>query len=132
LVVADCITGSPATLTFSSPKKGANPAPDTLTLTNCGGQSGWTAALQTNDGGNWLTISPSQGTITLNGSENIQVMVQNASLAYGTYQGSIHFSQGTASWSVTVVNIVQKKQDTSPLTSFVFAISLRAIADKNL
>jgi serine/threonine protein kinase len=104
--LADCISGSTTMLVFTSYRKEQDPA--VVTLTNCGGLSGWNASAQTSDGNNWLNVSPSSGSIAQNGSEDVQVSVDHAGLQRGTYQGELLFVHGSASFTVTVINVVRR------------------------
>ena len=100
--VADCIKGSPSTLTFTTPSL----APQVATLTNCGGSTGWSSSVHTNKGGNWLSLSPSSGNIGLNRNETASVTVAALTLPIGTYQGTITFTKGSASWVLKVVYVI--------------------------
>jgi hypothetical protein len=79
------ISVSPTSFSFSATAGGANPANQTLNLTNTGGGTlNWTAS----DNATWLTVSPASGTApsTLTASVNI------SGLAAGTYNGTITIS----------------------------------------
>jgi serine/threonine protein kinase len=106
--IVDCLSGSPTVLVFSSFKKQADPAPQVVTLTNCGGTSGWNASTQTTDGNDWLSVSPSNDSIAPGGNENVEVIVTHVGIPRGTYQGTILFAHGSASLSVSITNIVKK------------------------
>lgn len=105
----DCLDGSASRLTFTSVLGLGNPPSKGLTLTNCGGPTqNWSAIVATQSGGNWLSTSPSTGMIVANGSENVQIQAVGIGLQVGIYKGSILFTKGAASWSVTVTfTIVQ-------------------------
>lgn len=99
----DCLRGSVSHLTFTSLLGLGNTSPHTVTLTNCGGSTeNWFASIVTGDGGDWLSANPAVGTITLNGSVNIQIQAAGAGLQIGTYQGSVTFFKGPAQWTITV------------------------------
>src|SRR6266581_374050 len=76
------------------------------TLTNCGGSTGWSSSVHTNKGGNWLSLSPSSGNIGLNRNETASVTVAALTLPIGTYQGTITFTKGSASWVLKVVYVI--------------------------
>ncbi len=95
----DCLKGSPSTLTFSS----LSIKPQVVTLTNCGGgTTGWSSLVQTETGGNWLSVSPSSGKIDPNQDENVSVTVVLLTLPIGNYHGTITFTQGSSTWVLTV------------------------------
>ena len=76
---------SPSSLSFSATVGGANPANQSLNISNTGGGTlNWTAS----DNATWLTISPTSGTApsTVTASVNI------SGLAAGTYNGTITVS----------------------------------------
>lgn len=99
----DCLKGSASNLSFTSVLGLGNPAPQTMTLTNCGGNSAnWTASATTNGGGPWLNVNPAGGTIALNGGQNVQIRATSSGLQLGLYSGSITFRKGSATWTVTV------------------------------
>lgn len=101
--VPDCLSGSASNLSFTSVLGLGNPAPQTMTLTNCGGNSGnWTASATTNGGGSWLSANPAGGTIAPNGNQNVQIQAASSGLQLGLYSGSITFHKGSATWTVTV------------------------------
>lgn len=73
---------SPSSLSFTATAGGANPANQSISITNTGGGTlNWTAS----DNATWLTLSPTSGTApsTLTASVNI------SGLAAGTYNGTI-------------------------------------------
>jgi len=97
--VPDCLKGSPSALTFSS----LSLKPQVVTLTNCGGgTTGWSSMVQTETGGNWLSVSPSSGKVDPHRDENVSVTVSHLSLPLGNYHGTITFTQGSATWVLTV------------------------------
>jgi len=97
----DCLKGSPLTLTFFS----LSLKPQVVTLTNCGGgTTGWSSLVQTETGGNWLSVSPSSGKIDPHQDENVSVTVVILTLPIGNYHGTITFTQGSATWVLSVDN----------------------------
>ncbi|HEX5082318.1 MAG TPA: S8 family serine peptidase [Blastocatellia bacterium] len=76
---------NPGSLSFTATAGGANPASQTVSITNLGaGTLNWTAA----DNASWLTVSPTSGVApsTLTASVNV------SGLAAGTYTGTITIS----------------------------------------
>ncbi len=104
---ANCLNGSQSNLSFSSLLGLANPPPHNMTLTDCGGDTrNWSASVATNSGGSWLNINPSNGTIAPGGNQHVQIRAVNPGLPLGVYKGSITFSKGSATWTVTVTYTV--------------------------
>jgi hypothetical protein len=76
---------SPSTVTFGAVQGGANPANQSLALSNTGtGTLNWTVS----DNAAWLTLSPTSGT----GTGTVAMSVNAAGLAVGTYNGTITVS----------------------------------------
>ena len=100
---------TPAVLSFTSVDGSASPSPQVLTISNPGVLPlQWNVASQTSDGSNWLSASPSSGTVTKGNGQSVIVSVNSSLLLPGVYYGTVIFSgQG----SQTVVN--------SPQTIFV-------------
>ena len=89
---------TPALLSFSGVDGGANPASQGVTLSNPGVQPfQWSASTTTNDGANWLSVSPQSGSVAAQGgSQPVQIGVNISSLLPGVYNGTVTFtSQGT-------------------------------------
>src|SRR5262249_30648696 len=68
---------------------GNNPIQQTLSV-NASQQTAFSLTTSTSSGGNWLAVSPTNGVT----ATNLGVVVTSASLAAGTYNGSINFSTG--------------------------------------
>jgi uncharacterized protein (TIGR03437 family) len=77
------ISASPATLTFTQVQNGPAPAAQPITVTGTPGAISFTASAAST--GNWLSVSPASG--TTNGT--VQVSVNGASLAAGSYTGTV-------------------------------------------
>jgi len=76
------IGASPTSLSFAATQGGANPATQTVSVSNTGGGAlSWTAS----DNAAWLTASPASGT----GNGTLTARVNTAGLATGTYTGTI-------------------------------------------
>lgn len=92
------IAVAPASMSFSAQTGGANPASQTLSVTNAG-----TGSLTFNVAGNqpWLSVSPLSGTAPA----SITVTAQTGSLAAGTYNGTITVTSASASNSPVSVPV---------------------------
>jgi hypothetical protein len=76
---------SPSSFSFSATAGGANPANQSLSITNTGGGTlNWTAS----DNATWLSVSPTSGTAP----STVTVSVNITGLAAGTYNGTITVS----------------------------------------
>ncbi|HWU86169.1 MAG TPA: M20/M25/M40 family metallo-hydrolase [Kofleriaceae bacterium] len=84
------ISTTPTSMSFSGTAGGANPASQTLTISNSGtGTLTWTAS----SNAAWLTQSPTSGTAP----SSATVSVSTAGLAAGTYNGAITITAAGAS-----------------------------------
>ncbi len=93
------VSVSPATLTFSGPRGGPDPAAQNLQVAASDGSAiTFAATVSTTTGGNWLFISP--GSVTT--PANISVSVNIGSLAVGTYTGQVTVTSGGVPIQVTV------------------------------
>ena len=103
---------SPATLSFSYQSGGSVPAAQSLALSTNKSTATFSATVATNSGGNWLAVSPASGTTpaTLMASLNQAAL---ASLAAGTYTGSVSVSaSGFTPQTVSVSLVVTKPKAT--------------------
>ena len=91
---APVINATPVSLSFSAQQGGANPASQTVTISNTGGGTlGWIAS----DNAAWLTLSPASGS----GNGTVTVSAAIGSLAVGTYNTTITLS-ATGATTVSV------------------------------
>jgi hypothetical protein len=73
---------APASLSFSAPFGGPNPAAQTLELSNSGGGTlAWTAS----PGASWLSVSPASGSLGAGASKSLSLSVDVAGLADGVH-----------------------------------------------
>ena len=97
---------SPTSLSFSAVVGGANPASQTLSITNTGGGTlTWSASRNAT----WLALSPISG--TGNGSVTVSVNISN--LQAGTYSGWITVSATGATTKTVPVSLTVTSQSTS-------------------
>ena len=93
-VVPPVIGASPTSLSFAATQGGANPATQTVSISNTGGGTlSWTAS----DNAAWLTLSPASGT----GNGAVTLTVTTGSLAAGSYSAMVAFVATGAS-TITV------------------------------
>lgn len=114
-VQASCLRVGPLSMSFDA-GFGSNPNPDTqnISLTNCGLVSDWSATATTSDGNNWLSISPSKGTLKATVSGQITVSINSTTLAIGTYTGTVTIKLGATTVAVTVTLNVSSVITASP------------------
>ena len=105
--VPPAIGVSPTSLSFTAIKGGADPATQTLSISNTGGGTlNWTAV----DNASWLTLLTLLGQASGTGNAVVTISVSTGTLAVGTYTGSIIIS-ATGATSITVpVTLNVKKQ----------------------
>lgn len=110
---------SPTSFSFSATAGGANPANQSLSITNTGGGTlNWTAS----DDAAWLSVSPASGTAPSTATVSVDI----TGLATGTYNGTITISAtGATNTPVTVPVTLTVNAPASPTigvnpTSFSF------------
>src|SRR5574341_802894 len=92
--VPPAIGASPTSFSFTATQGGANPASQTLSLSNTGGGTlSWSAS----DNAAWLTVSPASGT----GNGTVSLSVTTGTLTTGSYSGVITLA-ATGATPVTV------------------------------
>src|SRR5579875_1100131 len=109
-VTVTLVVASPGTLSVSptslalSAVAGQQAAGQGLVVQNSGDQPlNWTAVAATANGGNWLSVTPSQGYLIAHVAASITVNANAAALSPGTYQGTLTFSYaGGSSMQVAV------------------------------
>jgi hypothetical protein len=112
-VQAGCIKASPPSLSFTGVAGVSDPPSQTLSISSCSTGGPWQASTKTNDGANWLSVSPTSGSVSSSGSgappSSVTVSVSNlkTQLAAGQYTGSITFTLGSGTFVVQVSLTVQ-------------------------
>jgi hypothetical protein len=98
---------SPTSLSFTATKGGADPATQTLSISNTGGGTlNWTAV----DNASWLTLLTLLGQASGTGNAVVTVSVSTGSLGVGTYTGSITINAAGATSVIVPVTFNVKKQ----------------------
>lgn len=115
-VQAGCVKATPPRMVFVGTEGVSDPASQTITVTNCGLASNWSAKASTKDGSNWLAVKPTQGSLQANATGTATVTVSNveAGLKAGSYQGSITITIGSQSVSVSIILTVQSAITANP------------------
>jgi Viral BACON domain len=87
------LQATPAVLSFSAIDGGFSPSAQVVTISNPGVRPlNWSGFSATYDGANWLSLSPSSGTVAKGDSQSIAVFVDSSLLLPGVYYGTITFS----------------------------------------
>src|SRR6266700_2519029 len=122
-VQGGCASGNPNTLSYSGVANVSDPVAQTVTITNCGPAGAWSAATQTNNGGNWLFASPTSGTLNAGVSSNVTITATNlkAQLGAGTYTGNVTFKFGAGTFTVHVTLTVMPAPTLSATPTTIFA-----------
>jgi uncharacterized protein (TIGR03437 family) len=112
---------SPGNLTFQAAKGIGAPDPQAISIAKVvSGTVNWTASATTGSGGNWLRISPNQGTAPA----AVTVSVGTTDLPANTYSGYIRITDTASSGAVSVrVDLIVNPQASTILLSqsdFVF------------
>src|SRR6266567_6155510 len=123
MVQGGCASGNPNTLNYSGVANVSDPGAQTVTITNCGPAGAWSAATQTNNGGNWLFASPTSGTLNAGVSSNVTITATNlkAQLGAGTYIGNVTFKFGAGTFTVHVTLTVTPAPTLSATPTTIFA-----------
>jgi uncharacterized protein (TIGR03437 family) len=99
------ISAAPATLSFTQGAGAAAPPAQTISLTSTGGAVTYTATAAMSSGTGWLSVSPGSGTTPGSGSVPLTVNVNGATLAPGTYNGSVTITAAGAAGSPITVGV---------------------------
>jgi hypothetical protein len=104
-----CLSLNTQSLPFTAIQGQGDPAPQTVTLTNCGSAGSWSAS--TANGSSWLTISPAGNTLNAGATQSVTVSVSISGLNPGTYSDTITFtittSNGTNQTTMAIALTVQ-------------------------
>ena len=108
-VQGDCIAASPNALKFNALLHVSEAPAQTVSLTNCGAVGNWSASIKTSDGANWLSATPTSGTLNGNASQTVTISAStlNSTLAAGVYNGTVTFTLGSNTFTVNITFNVQ-------------------------
>jgi len=103
------LTVTPLALSVPAQAGGTNPPAQTLSIGNSGSAAlsatlSWTAVASTENGGNWLSVSPSAGSSTLHAPSTVQVSFNIQGLQPGLYSGQV--AVGTTGIRVPVTLLI--------------------------
>jgi hypothetical protein len=108
VTAAPNISLNPSTLTYAATEGAANPANQTVSLTNTGGTLNWTVS----DSASWLSVSPASGS----SSSTLTTAVNTSGLAAGTYNGTVTVSATGSSSKTVAVTLTVSAPTTSSAT----------------
>ncbi len=109
-VLGGSLTLSSSSLTFSAVQNGTAPNPQTLTV-SASTLTYYTASATST--GNWLSISPSSGTLNTSSNPSLTVSVNQSGLTANTYYGTITLQASGASPQYVSVAVVVSSASTS-------------------
>jgi uncharacterized protein (TIGR03437 family) len=124
----------PSGLLFKAVAGGESPSSQTIMIQNTSGSPvNFHSGRVTVDGNNWLTSSPSDGTVTPTSPTRIVVQPQTGSLGQGVYQGTLtlSFSDGSRR-VVSVVLVIVAPGSALPSSARTAAAAPAACAPKKL
>ena len=87
-------------VSFTYPKNAPSPETRVVHVSNAGsGPLAFSIGSQTNNGGNWLSVTPSFGSVTPKSPANVLITADSTGLAVGTYTGLVTVSSPTTGTS---------------------------------
>jgi uncharacterized protein (TIGR03437 family) len=91
-------------LSFTFPRNPTTTSTQLVLVSNSGtGTLAFSAQAQTATGGNWLSVSPSSGSVTPNTPANLSITANPHGLAAGTYTGTVTVASASSGDSDTVM-----------------------------
>jgi len=102
------ISLNPSSLNYAAKQGAANPANQTVSLTNTGGTLNWTVS----DNASWLSVSPASGS----SSSTLTAVVNTTGLAAGPHNGTITVSTTGSSSKTVAVTLTVSAPTTSSAT----------------
>ncbi len=105
---SSCINVQNQSFTFVGVAGQNDPPSQATTLINCGATGQWSASAVTDDGADWIHLSPRSYTLKEKERQQVNVSVSSAQLKGGTYTGKITFFMGTSSVKVNVTFVVEQ------------------------
>jgi uncharacterized protein (TIGR03437 family) len=91
----------PGPLTFTEAQGGAVPPAQVLALSATGGSATFATNVVTNNGGDWLQVSPTSGTV----GGNLTISIKPNTLSQGTYTGAVTLLLQNASVLSMTINV---------------------------
>jgi len=91
-----------------------NAAQQSVTISNCGEKGNWSAVSTTDDGANWLSVNPGNGTLEKGASQDIAVIATTTNLVVGTYTGHIAIGNPANAAHIDVALVVTNTPQAKP------------------
>ena len=126
VLTVSSIGANPSSVTFSYQTGGAVPAPQSITLTSVSTTT-FVAGAATSNGGSWLNVAPTSGTIS-GGATTVSAILDSntvSNLAAGTYTGTITINPTNSGTNIPVnVPVTLTVSTAPPVTVSSTAIQL--------
>jgi len=122
-----CINTSVQSLAFTTTQGQSDPAPQTVTITNCGDPGSWTASTRTDDGVNWLAAGSTGGNLQNKATQDVSIKVSSANLGVGTYTGQVTFNIGQGIATVNVTLTIQPPAQISCISADLQSLTFTTI-----
>jgi hypothetical protein len=103
----NCLSVNPQSLSFMAIQGQGDPAPQSVTLKNCGPSGSWSAS--TANGSGWLSINPASSNLNAGAMQDVTVSVSIAHLSPDSYSDTITFTISTDSGMAQETVIVSVK-----------------------
>ena len=104
-----CIYVNTQSLIFIGYTGQSDPSSQQVTLVNCGVTGHWATSIVTDDGANWLSINPANGSLKGGWARQVSVIASSTELDKGAYTGHVTFAMGSSIITVNVTLIVKPR-----------------------
>ena len=125
-VNAGTLSATPASLTFSQAAGGSAPAALPISVSGTPGALSFTATAATSTGGNWLSVSPGNGTTP----GTVSVTASAGTLAVGTYNGTVTIASTGAIGSPITIPVTLNVLTAQTLSVSPSALNFSAIVNQ--
>jgi len=116
-------------VSFTYPKTPPTPETKVVHVSNSGsGPLAFSVSSQTNNGGTWLSVSPTSGNVTPKSPAAVSLTADSTGLAVGTYTGSVTISSSTTGTSSTIHVTLTVSAQNQAIQLSHFGLSFTAVA----
>jgi hypothetical protein len=112
-VQTSCIHVVTQQLSFQGTEEGEDTEQNHAVIHNCGAEGRWYASTVTDDGIDWLSVSPSSHHIDSDAYQSITVYASDAHLKHGIHTGIVYFAIGSSIDSLVVTFNITNGTDIS-------------------
>ena len=109
-----CIQTNSKRLSLNSSTGQMGASQQQISIENCGAKEDWSAIATTNDGSNWLSVSPDNGTLDKNVSQQVTISANPADIGPGSYSGLVTIGNGSSNVLINVSFVVPADMQQSP------------------